>query len=217
MAGNGPMKKIVISAALLAASVAWFYIFFVDGTYGTPVEAIEKARNLPEPIILVSEKEKGEGEVVFYLRYINRQNPKPVISVDFVQRTLMGWKWISGGGHMLMEADDAMSPQEKFDVEWSEQWIPEADGMPFSMLFGAAANPEIAAVAISDAKTGYAEMAEMLNAGPSLKIWYWFADHPQEKEITLQALAADGHVLGARQWQYKPYRTHSIIREDGRR
>lgn len=168
------MKKMFWSIAICAAALTYLYIFFIDGTYGTPVRAIEQARHLDQPIELVQRIEDSKGAMLFYLRYINRRDPKPVISADYVERTLLGWRWVAGGGHTLMETDDSMGPQEKLDLEWSVQWIPGEDGTPFPMLFGAIVNPDIAKVAVTDAKIGDTEFAQMIDAGSDMRIWYLF-------------------------------------------
>ncbi|MCJ8014421.1 hypothetical protein MUG84_22230 [Paenibacillus sp. KQZ6P-2] len=206
------MKKMFWSIAICAAGLACFYIFFIDGTYRTPVQAIEQARHLDEPIEIVQEIEKGNGEMVFYLRYINRRNTKPVISADYTERTLMGWRWVSGGGHTLMETDDAMSPQAKLDMEWSAQWIPGEDGTPFPMLFGAVVNPDIAKVEVTDVKTGTTKPAKMINARPDMRIWYLLVDGSRGNDYTMQALSEYGHVLSTQQWNPN---NGPEIREDG--
>ncbi|WP_136603726.1 hypothetical protein [Paenibacillus dokdonensis] len=208
------MKKMILSIAIVTAGLAFFYIFFIDGTYRTAVQAIEKARNLDEPIEVVQEQKKGDGDVVFYLRYIHRRNPRPVISVDYTSRALMGWRWVTGGGHTMMETDEAMAEQERLDAQWSVQWLPGEDETPFPLLFGAVVNPDIASVTVTDAKTATTETAVMIDAGKDLRIWYLFVDESLGMDFTLHALSAEGDVLSTQQLNGKPLHTGTMARED---
>ncbi len=209
------MKKVIATVIFAALCLAFFYIFFVDGTYRTPVQAIEQARNLDEPIEVVREQETDHGKVVFYLRYIRKSNPKPVISVDNVTKMLAGWKWVTGGGHTLMETVDGMNAQEKLDAEWSVQRIPAEKGSPFPMFFGAVVNPEIAMVKVTSAKTASSMSAEMVRTGTGMKIWYLYVDESLGEEFTLEALSAEGQVLSTQQWDGKLVHAKTRMREEG--
>ncbi|MED5015979.1 hypothetical protein P9847_01525 [Paenibacillus chibensis] len=209
------MTKMMWSFILAAALAACFYIFWVDGTYRTPVQAIELARSLDEPIDVVREHQTEEGEVIFYLRYIHPKDPKPVVSADYVKKAFIGWKWVTGGGHTLTETVEGKDEQERLDAAWSVQRIPGERGTPFPVFFGAVLNPEIAAVTVTDVKTGNTKPAEIFHAGADMRIWYWFEHELSGAVYTLQAMSADGEVLSSQQWEDKPYHVDSNMREEG--
>jgi hypothetical protein len=191
-------KKLMITVCIILASIV-FLFYFGKGSSNTPIEAIEKSRgNHVDDIVL--QKDIENGQVVFYLRNIN--NGQQFVSAEFVKKTLLGWKWVYGGGHSLPNYTGS-NQKVTLDESWSYQYFPSTKGSefgksPFPMLFGVIKNSDITSVIVQDQRIVREQKAEIVKTNSTLRFWYVFVTEEQGRKFTISARSTDGKEVSVK-------------------
>ena len=68
-------------------------------TRKTPYEVVEEMRDGVEDYMLISTNKTDEGEILYTSGVINKDKDN-IYYVDMVKKTLTGYKWTGGGGHI---------------------------------------------------------------------------------------------------------------------
>jgi hypothetical protein len=182
------VKRIIILLFIIAV-IFGVSQYYKKAPVGTAVEEIERKRgSIGE---LLEEREVRDGEVVFYLRQDGER--APVLSADYVNKSFLGWKWATGGGHSLPAASAA-------ETVWSYQYLEATKGnffnhSPFPLLFGTFNNPAITNVTIKSVQTGGETQAQVIATQGNVKLWYAFIAEEQGKSFELTGFAKTGEII----------------------
>jgi hypothetical protein len=206
-----PMKKVLLFSICIVLGIGLFlYIYLEQGSAKTAVEAIEKSRGFHMDDIVL-QKDIEDGQVVFYLRKIN--DGQQVVSAEYVKKTLLGWKWVYGGGHSLPNYQGS-NPDMIKEESWSAQYFPstrstEFGKSPFPMLFGVVKDSDINSIAVRDLKNLKEQKAEIVQTNGSLRFWYVFVTEQQGGKFAISAMSKDGTAVSAKTIDEAQYNSQS--------
>ena len=147
-------EKLVVIIAVLVLSLIGGTCYIYSNREAATVEEAVKLSGRHADVIIYQEKVKN-GAIVFFESDVG--NNEYALNAGFVKKSLLGWKWVWGGG---------------FSGE-SEQYFPSVKGTPFPLLFGRITDKAIKRVDVSDKAHSYAESAD-IEGGGNNRIWFVF-------------------------------------------
>ncbi|MBT2764048.1 hypothetical protein [Paenibacillus sp. ISL-20] len=213
------MKKILLISICIFMGIIGLFLFIEKDSSNTAIEAKEKSRGFQIDDIVL-QKDILNGQLVFFLRNIN--DGQQVVSAEYVKKTLLGWKWVFGGGHSLPNYQGE-NQKMIIDESWSTQYLPstrntEFGKSTFPILFGVIKNSEINSVIVRDLKNSKELKAEIVKTNSSLRFWYVFVKEDQGKKFTISAMSKDETEVSVKtideeqysQIESRPYKTKLI-------
>ncbi|TFE24533.1 hypothetical protein [Cohnella luojiensis] len=177
-----------IKQATIPQSTEWFDV----------QHAVENFRRFPagqmdvQHVVPVS-----DGVLVFYQRFFKENETD--ISVEYMRKTIWGWKWIHGGG---MSASYGNSRMSLFFEYHPSPDVFLHTRTPFPILYGT-----IVGEATKVMITGRQGFKVEATAFPSEKQIGWFAYLPESagNPINIQAIGSDGRVIEEKSLDTKEY------------
>lgn len=191
-------KKIAfILICIFLAIFGWFNNEKIS--FKTAIDAIEKSRGIHVGDILL-QKDIDNGQVVFYLRKIN--DDRQIVSAEFVKKTILGWKWVYGGGHSIPIYTGA-DQEIKVDKSWSYQYLPSTIGTefgksPFPMLFGVIQNSDVTSIIVRNLSSYDEQNAEIVKVNNSLRFWFCFIKEKHGRKFTISAISNKGMEISVK-------------------
>ncbi len=200
------MKKILLIIVCIVCVIIGFLLNLEKNSFKSAIEAIEESRGTHIDY-LVLQKDIDNGRVVFYLRNIN--DGQQVVSAEFVRKTILGWKWVFGGGHSAPKYTGT-DQEMKVDESWSYQYLPSTEGSefgksPFPMLFGLIKNQDITSIVVRDLMNFEEQEAEIVQTNSSVRLWYVFVTEKQGGKFTITANSKDGKKVSVKNIDEKRY------------
>ncbi|ACT04621.1 hypothetical protein [Paenibacillus sp. JDR-2] len=156
----------------------------------TPEEAVRKFRSEATTHIIYREPVAG-GALLF--TKLNEQKEGNNLGIEFVQKTLLGWKWVYGGTYSYSAADrnEALNFMS----------IPKYKGIkgPFPIIFGQITNSAITSVKVTVGgdKAGVYN-AKIISEGVLQRIWYVILPAAADKPYKLEALNREGNAVASK-------------------
>lgn len=132
--------------------------------------------------IVLHQEDVKNGVIVFYKTDVGEGYD---YCADFVKKTLLGWKWVWGGGYGGSH----------------ELYFQDVDGTPFPMLYGDITDPETTTVTIKE--TTHNKSVDAQIVGPSDdRIWFVLLAPTDEPEFEIVSLTEEGAVLSRRSYSF---------------
>ncbi|WP_336787560.1 hypothetical protein [Paenibacillus sp. MMO-177] len=157
----------------------------------TPEEAVRKFRNEARTHIIYREPVAG-GTLLF--NKLNGQKEGNNLGIEFVRKTLLGWKWVYGGNYSYSAATDQNEALNFMS-------IPKYKGIkgPFPIIFGQLANSAVASVNVTVGGEAAGEYhAKIISEGVQQRIWYAILPVKADKPYKIEALDGEGIVVASR-------------------
>ncbi|MCK9857813.1 hypothetical protein [Paenibacillus sp. ATY16] len=157
----------------------------------TPEEAVRKFRNDARTHIIYREPVAG-GFLLF--NKLNEQKEGNNLELEFVRKTLLGWKWVYGGNYSYSAAADQNEALNFMS-------IPKYKGIngPFPIIFGQIANSAIASVKVTVGGEAAGEYnAKMISEGVQQIIWYALLPAAADKPYKIEALNGEGKAVASK-------------------
>ncbi|MFC5471030.1 hypothetical protein ACFPPD_20280 [Cohnella suwonensis] len=162
-------------------------------------DAVEAFRRYPEGQMQMQYVQPiSDGVLVFYQRFFKPDETD--ISMEYMRKTLWGWKWIHGGGG----GGTALRGKNLLFGEY----IPSPDAYlrtktPFPIVYGTIKGDAVRVAVSGD--NGYAAEATVFPSGGQMG---WFAYWPESagRLIKLESIGADGRVLAEKTIDTDEYR-----------
>ncbi|SFF20170.1 hypothetical protein SAMN05216378_5430 [Paenibacillus catalpae] len=152
----------------------------------TPEQAVQKFRQTTDEQVIYKEAIDG-GVLVFTKR--NDQTDGTDLGIEFVRKTWLGWKWVTGGSYGLSSvADEAVNYMS----------MPKFKGIhgPFPIVYG-----QIADKSITDIQVilgGDAYRAKIINEGVLEPIWYVELPSSADTPYQIEALNSRSSVVASK-------------------
>lgn len=162
------------------------WVFSKNKGADTAIEAIEQSGRIVDELIYQEEVENGT--VVFYAHDVGERD---AIEAGFIRNTLLGWKWVYGGGF----------------TGYSGAYFERVPGTPFPMIFGEVNNQQIEQVNVLDKEDNEISVSNVVGTD-NHRIWFVFLDGSAGPNFDIVYLSADGDVLDT-----KSFATSDIIFE----
>ncbi|WP_336774935.1 hypothetical protein [Paenibacillus sp. MMO-58] len=157
----------------------------------TPEEAVRKFRNEARTHIIYREPVAG-GTLLF--NKLNEQKEGNNLGIEFVRKTLLGWKWVYGGNYSYSAAADQNEALNFMS-------IPKYKGIdgPFPIIFGQLANSAVVGVKVTVGGDKAGEYnAKIISEGVQQKIWYVILPAAAGKPYKLEALNSEGNAVASK-------------------
>ncbi|SFS53337.1 hypothetical protein [Paenibacillus sp. 453mf] len=131
----------------------------------TPEEAVGQLRNRSLSYNVIHQELTGKGMLLFMTRPSQRGNNKN-LQVEYVRKTMLGWKWVWGGNFSNSEASSKPSAVHYMS-------LPELQGVitPFPVVFGYILNPAITRITV-ETMDGDAYEAKLTEVGIDEQLWF---------------------------------------------
>lgn len=213
-------KIIIVTVAFLALSLIMVYTYMyikerpggladqtVSKTMGldetmsipigsTPEDAVEQFRSSSHHVRVVHQEPVGGGAILFTER-TNSGAPSN-LQLEYVRKSLFGWKWVWGGGYGTSEID----PSE-YALHYMN--LPRLEGLetPFPMVFGTIEHSGVVRV-IAESQphgedAGFSTEARVVQAGIDKLIWFAMLPVSDHAAYTIKVYDEAGKQVGEKQ------------------
>lgn len=195
----------LICCVLLVASV---YVYYVPGgiadwkysratgqsgtlripTGKTPEEAVQKFRNTTMRVV---HRESIDDGVLLFLKRYEQKEDSTNLQIEYVKKTLLGWKWVMGGGYGVSSNSDSNEALNYMSIPWSK-------GIhgPFPIIFGEITNPAITNVNVSIDGDGAGKYyAKLIEYEKGQRLWYVVIPSSAEVPYEVEALNDEGKIV----------------------
>ena len=164
----------------------------------TPEDAVRKFRHFDSMNIIHQEHIDG-GVLLFIKRFEYEQGEElstgqiagTDLQIEFVRKTWLGWKWVTGGGYY-------MSARPGSDEALNYMSVPELSGIesPFPIVFGQTVNPTIANVMVSFSGSDHGNYAaQTVDYKDGQKIWFAVLPKTAAAPYGISALDRNGKIV----------------------
>jgi hypothetical protein len=154
----------------------------------TPDEAIKKFRHFPSMQVIHREPVKG-GILLFLKRYYQQDGTD--LQVEYVRKTWLGWKWVTGGG---FGTGGTMLSNSGLDY----MGMPKIEGIqtPFPIEYGDVLDPSVKHVIIVvNGKSPGIYAGRLAGSETGHTIWFTFLPPYVSTPFEIEGLNAKGDIV----------------------